>query len=175
MKNYQSAAKAMDELTLELIQRGITIPRHVTDDLKSGRSYANISSSDPDNSETAMEAMIALERVEMNLLALAEIEFGREKAEMWQHKINSAYRDEIAQRPPSRQANRFGSGMPKGDHWIRVQSDYMDTALGARESLEGCGLSLIKQDDGFLLIHGRKEDISAFLKGIRKKNRKAGI
>jgi hypothetical protein len=174
MSNCLNAAKALDGLMLELIGKGIEIPLHVADNLKSGRTFARLASLQREDEESGTKARIALENVEMNLLALAEINLGAHAAETWQQKIRSAYQEETAAGVAPVSAPMFGSGVPKGDHWVRLQSDYLDTVEGAEKLLEGFAVSVIKQVDGYLLIHGRKEGVSAFMKELRQKAGKVG-
>ena len=169
MTNCLNAAKTLDELLLELIEKGIEIPGHMANDLKSGRTLASISSRTPDDVDLEIKARIVLENVEMNLLALAENNLGAEAAETWQRRISSAYQEEITVQAAAVSAPKFGSGVPKGDHWVRLQSDYLDTVEGAEKLLEQFKVSVLEQEDGYLMIHGKKEDVSAFLKGLRQK------
>jgi len=167
MSNFSAAAKTLDELMLELIKKGVEIPRHVKEDLKSGRSLASMGSRQPEAGDVADKTMVTLENVEMNLLALAEINFGSDTAESWQRRISESYQEQPSS-PLSTPSSRIASGVPRGDHWIRIQSDYIDTVEGADELLEASAVSIIRQEDGYILIHGRKEDVSAFLGEIRQ-------
>jgi len=170
MPNCLSAARILDELMMKLIETGADIPLHVTDDLKSGRSLASISARQPDDDGISAKTLPLLENAEMNLLALADIHLGREAAEKWQRRINTAYHE---QQPPVivSPVSRMASGIPRGDHWIRVKADYLDTVDGAKELLEGYAVTVITQEDGYMLIHGRKEDVSAFLSEIRERQK----
>ena len=167
MLNYQQAAKVLDELMLVLIENGTKMPLHVTNDLKTGRSLASIGSRKPEDNEISAKSMAALEKAEMNLLSLAELNLGRETAETWQKRIGEAYK-KPSEKPAAPAASRLASGVPKGDHWVRIQSHYLDTVEGAKELLEKTTLAAIDQKDGYLLVHGRKEDVSALLKELRQ-------
>ena len=168
MPNYLSAAVVLDELMLGLLEKNVEIPAHVADDLKSARSLAKIDLLQPGDNDIATKIMISIENVEMNLLALADIHLGREASESWQRKIEDSF-EKRAPHTPAARASRIASGVPRGDHWIRVQSDYLDSVEGAMDMLEQSSLSTITQDDGNILIHGKKEDVSEFLKNIREK------
>ena len=169
MTNCLGVAKILDRLTLELIEKSVEIPQHVTDGLKSVRTLARISSRDLEDKNLETRARIALENVEMNLLSLAEINLGLEAAKTWQLEINNAYLEETVAQAAPVSAPKFGSGVPRGDHWVRLQSDYMDTVEGVEQLMEGFNVSVLKQEDGYLLIHGRKENVSAFMKELREK------
>ena len=167
MPDYLSAAKALDELMLEVIGKNVDIPAHVADDLKSARTLAKIDLLKPGNNDVATKIMIAIENVEMNLLALADIHLGKDAAEAWQRRINESL-EKRALCNASAPASRIASGVPRSDHWIRIQSDFLDSVEGAMEILEHSPLSAIAQDDGNILIHGKREDVSGFLNSLRK-------
>ena len=170
ISNYLNAARVLDELVLELKGKGIKIPGHTVDELKSGRSLASICARQPEDGDSCVEAMIALENAEMNLLALADVNFGKEAAEAWQLKIKTAYLDQSLQ-PSKPAASRIASGVPRGEYWIRLQSDYLGSIDGARDLLNDAPLSAVRQDDDFILIYGRKEDVSEFLSRVREMQR----
>jgi len=165
MSNFYAAAGVLDELMLELINKGADIPRHVVDDLKSGRSFAGISSRQPNDMEVAAKAMTALQNAEMNLLSIAEAAFGAQYAEGWQLKIIEAGRQELS---PAPAANNRSPGVPPGDRWVRIQTEYLAPVAQLDTLLADLSLTSRVQEDGYLLIHGGKENVSAFLAKIRE-------
>jgi len=175
MPNYQNAAKVLDELMIELIEKGAKIPDHVISGIRSGRSFVSITLRQPDE-EVARQAMIALQNVEMNLLALAEQVGGMDYAEEWQRRVNDAYAQEsVYTRSAPPQATKFVSGVPKGEYWIRIEEAELLPVQGELAKLLGdFELTSIAQEDGYLLLYGRKENVSSFLKDIRQKVRKKG-
>ena len=176
MSDFIGMAKALDELMLELMQKGVEIPGYVTDDLKSGRSLAGILSRQSCEGDTAVNAMSILENVEMNLLSLAESANGRDHAEKWQQRINDALTGNgshgCSAQPPSASATRYNSGVPRGEYWIRVKASEMSPAADELEGLfDDFALNSLPQDDGYLLLYGKKENVSSFLRKIRDKER----
>ena len=170
--NYLAAAKALDELMLELLGKGLTIAPHVVEDLKTGRALASMAarqqaaSQEPGNAELEGKIAPALERVEMNLLALAEMAEGAAWADLWQGKIAGAYRSP-PQAPPIAGKMR---GVPRDAYPIRVQT----SALAGCAPPEALDLTVAPQEDGYTLIYGTKENISVFLKDIRLQQEKQG-
>ena len=170
MRNYLGAAKVLDDLLLDLRGRSVDIPGHAVDGLKAGRSLANIVRSSPDDFETALKAQSALESVEMNLLSVAEAAAGREYADAWQGKVAETYQEESE---PAAKKLTFVAGVPKGDHWVRVETKDLFEIEGVERRLTERSLTVRKQDDGFTLIHGKKEDVTGFLSEIREEIRKS--
>jgi len=165
--NYLSAAKVLDELMLELIEKGMAIPTHVTEDLKAARALASMAARQPGCDE-ALEVKIAsaLERVEMNLLALAEAQAGHAGADSWQHRIAGAYQ-EPPQAPP---APKRVQGAPRGSYWVRIQTSQLEGV-----ALPEGDFTAVAQDDGYTLAYGKQETVTQFLNDIRQKLGKVGF
>ena len=174
MMNCSNAVKTLEELRLSLINKGVPIPPHITEELVKGRSLARICSLEPDETELPAKAMAALDIVEMNLLSLVEKHINAEAADTWQRKIKEAYMEQNAHTAVEAPACGVYPGVPKGEHFIRLKMDYLDTLEGASELLERFAVTVRQQEDGFLLMQGKKENISAFLKAIRDKVSQAG-
>jgi len=128
---------------------------------------------EPDETELPAKAMAALDIVEMNLLSLIEKHINAETADTWQRKIKEAYMEQNTHTNVEAPPSGAYPGVPKGEHFIRFKMDYLDTLEGASELLERFAVKARKQEDGFLLMHGKKEDISAFLEAVRDKVREA--
>jgi hypothetical protein len=166
MNNFFAAAKVLDELMLEIIKKGMAVPPHVADDLKSCRSLAGIGSLQPDDAGVAGAATAILQGVEMNLLSLAESCGGAEYADEWQNRINSAYLEEapgVAQEP----ASALFPGVPRADHRVLIKKDELAVVPEPDALIGRFSLSCVPQGDR-LLIHGRKEDVVSFLKEVRE-------
>lgn len=163
---YENACRKLEELMLELIKKGVAIPQQVIDDLKSARSLISVFQAEPEDSETAVEPTPFLEKAEANLLCLAEAEIGKEYADEWQKKVSVAYWEK-AEKPLS--GPKFVSGIPKSEYWIRIKTT--DLAIGSEisELMNRFALAARPEEDGYLLIHGKKEDVSSFLKEVRQK------
>ena len=65
-------------------------------------------------------------------------------------------------------APSVASGIPRGDHWIRIASDYLETIDGFDDMLERASLSSIRQEDGYMIVHGAKEAVSSLLADLRR-------
>ena len=169
MTNYLAAAKVLDELLLELIEKGVAVPAQVAEELKAGRGLAGIALRGPGDVELEAKAGAVLEGVEMNLLSQAEITAGAEYADEWQRRIAAA----VAAKPTSRTAgaaNRMVQGVPRGEHWIRFQTSEL-----ANTDPAAFGLTAAAQEDGYTLLYGKQENIQTFIKNIRQKQGKVGF
>lgn len=165
--NYSAGATILDELMIELKLKGADIPTHVVSDLKTGRSFAGIAMRQQGEIETEAKAMATLQNVEMNLLSLAEILVDIEYAEGWQKKINDAYASEQVASTSS-SSSSYIVGIPKGVYWIRIDEDYLSDVDNLLELFEEYDLSSKSQDDGFMLVYGKKENVTLFLAKVRE-------
>jgi hypothetical protein len=65
----------------------------------------------------------------------------------------------------------FVTGVPKGAHWIRFKiSDLIDDEE-MDLLLEQLKLTSAMQEDGYHLIHGKEENVKAFVKEVSEKIR----
>lgn len=167
MINYGSACKKLDELLAELLEKGLVVPEHIPNDLSAARKLINLSraGSDPSELDLAMGKSPFLQLAEMNLLTIAEEGFGKEYAEAWQKKIIEAYKEEDS---GSIRASSHASGIPKNEYWIRIQASEVKIDNDIDKWLGMFHLSARPQEDGYLLIHGAKEDVKSFLKEVRR-------
>jgi hypothetical protein len=156
---------------LDLMEKGVSIPPHLIEDLKSGRTLIGVHNAGPQEPD-ASEPTPFLQMVEANLMSLAETELGMCYADVWQVKISETYTEEGTKTPPPA---KFVSGIPKGEHWVRIDLSQLSAEGEAKELLSRLNLSSRQEEDGYLLIHGSKEDISVFLKELRKFVSKAGL
>lgn len=172
MLNYDNVCKRLDELMVELLNKGFNIPEHLFGDLNAGRRLVNVlrMNTDPSEPDLAMESSPYLQTVEMNLLTIAEEGLGKDFAETWQKKIIEAYQTHDSDVGKSA---TYISGIPKTDHWVRLKTSEITADSELYEQIENLNLGFKPQDGGYLLIHGGKEDVKAFIKEIRQKEGRA--
>jgi len=170
---YRNAVKVFEELMMDLTGKGVEIPGHVIDSIRSGRSYINILLRAHDDG-VERHAAISLESAEMNLLSMADASGGSGYADMWQRRINDAYAGipdagEGLPAPPA-PVSVFAAGVPRGRHFIRIQESELSPLHDELDEMFG-GFELIAktQKDGYILLYGTKENVSSFLKEVRRK------
>lgn len=164
--NYRSVCSRLEELMVELMDRGVAIPQLVIEDLSAGRTLVNVFKTEPDELDAAFETSPYLSKVEMSLLSLADAAFGKAYSDEWSNRIARAYQEPAAKESSARPA--YTSGIPKGEYWVRLKT--ADLTVGEQQLvtlLAQFGLSAQVQE-GALLVHGRKEDVSALIKEVRR-------
>jgi hypothetical protein len=163
--NFDRASKKMEELMLDLMQRGVSVPQHMRDDMGACRTQIGIASADDSNIEAQMQVVVLLQNTETNLLLLADTAAGGAYADEWQQKIREAYEEPKGPVPKA----HYVSGIPKGEPWIRIQPSVLASEEEINSLLLQYSLAHRQQEDGYWLIYGNKEDIRGFLEEVRKR------
>jgi len=172
MMNFIAAAGVLDALMLELAERGVAAPAHVTASLQTARSLARIGlRKAEEDSEAELKTLAVLQDAEMNLLSLAETNFGAAYAEDWQRRMAAAGAIPVT-KTPAESASKFVVGVPKGVHWMRIRQSELEKLPDA--DFARYYLTALPQADGYLLLYGEKTNITAFLKEMRKAYTKEG-
>jgi len=168
--DYTNLWKVLEELYNELTKNRVTIPREFMDDLKSVKTLINIYKVDTSTVNVATEIELLLEKIESNLLYLAESDIGKEYAEKWLKKIYEARKKGLGTRTTL--PSRFVTGVPKNEHWIRIKISDLIKDKDLDVLLDKFNLSSKIQKDEYLLVHGKEQNVKNFIKEIGKKIRK---
>lgn len=164
---YVNLWKVLEELYNELSKTGVTIPRGLVDDLKSVKTLINIYKVDITALNVVTEIELYLEKIESNLLYLAESDLGKEYAEEWLKKIYEARKKGLNKRTTL--PSRFVSGVPKNEHWIRIKTADLIDDQDLEVLLDKFKLSSKTQKDEYILIHGEEKNVQNFIKEVGKK------
>jgi len=163
MINYANAIKKMELLMVELLSKGINVPEHISAAINSARNMTLVYERSPAELEAAMDKSPLLQNAEIHLLMLAEMNVDKDYADGWQRQIIDAYQEPITVKPKH---SRYISGVPKGDHVVRLKCGDIDEKID--KLIKQSGLGTKAQDDGYLLVHGGKEDVKSLLSDIRE-------
>ncbi|MEE8322493.1 MAG: DUF2096 family protein [Candidatus Bathyarchaeia archaeon] len=164
--NYQYLWKALEELIFELKKKQITVLPELLDDLRSAHTLIKIYGTDSSALEVATDIERYLENIEANLIYLAHSDVGEEYGEDCLKRVHDARIRGLHEE--TKIPTTFVSGVPKGAHWIRFKiSDLIDDKE-VDILLEKWELLGSMQEDGYLLIHGKKENVKAFIKEVSK-------
>ncbi|UCC32972.1 MAG: DUF2096 family protein, partial [Candidatus Bathyarchaeota archaeon] len=159
---YDEAWMLLADLLTELKKNGEAIPANIMNDLRSAKTMIKILKADPTHTENIPRVEIYLENLEFHLVPAAQKRFGIEFVDRWMEKLEEAkkrIRDEEEEAAP-----RFVPGIPRGKRWIRVQVSKETPQRNIERLAEENKLSYRVQEDGYVLIYGRKESIKSFIK-----------
>ncbi len=164
--NYALVWKTLEELMVALKGKGAAVPQGIIDDLRSARTLIRIYQSEPADVNIVTDINSLLGKTESSLLFLAESAISKEYADEWQTKLIGLYTGESAE---AVSRSGFVTGIPRPEYWIKLQTSDLITEKDLGELVSRFHLSVKPQKDTYLLVHGRKEDITLFLKEVRQR------
>ena len=168
--NYEYLWKVLEELLVDLAKKGVVVPEEHLKDLRSAKTLVSIYNTNPDAHEIETQIESYLSSVESNLLYLAESELGKNYVDKFLEKVNKSRQKGLEEKAPT--ASKFVSGVRKGEDWVRIDI----AGLIAHEELNGLleklTLTSKPQEDGYVLIHGKEENIRLLLKEISERIKK---
>lgn len=162
---YLGVWKVLEKMIADLRKKGLAVPDKVMKDLKSARTMIKILDADPTRGETIQKIDVYLENVESYIVSEAQKKFGVEYADEWLKRLDKASRQTFDEEEEA----RFVSGVPRGQKWIRVKPLDELPIEKLKTLAEESNLSYNIQKDGFLLVHGKDEDIKHFVKKMSAK------
>jgi hypothetical protein len=165
--NYEYVWKVLEQLLLDLRRQGVTVPGELVDDLKSAQTYINIAKTDPTALEIVTEIELYLEKVESNLIYLAETDISPAYATESLKRISDARMQGLRQPVPPK--SQYVAGVPREDHWVRLRTTDLISDEELTPLLNQFPVTVKPQDNGYLLIHGTQADVKAFLKAVTQK------
>jgi hypothetical protein len=167
---YEETWKVLSDLLVELRKRGETIPTDVVEDLRSAKTMIQVLKADPSYIENIPKIETFLGKVESHLVFLAQEKVGSSFVDKWMERLDRARRAVAKEREV---APRFISGLPRGEHWVRVKVS-KDTPRKDLERLaEEKNLSHKTRKNGYMLVSGDSEGIKSFVKTMAERFRSA--
>ena len=161
---YEEAWKVLDALLTELRQKGEVIPAEVMNDLHSAKTMMQILKADPSHTENVPKVENYLGNVESSLLCVAQERFGTDFAERWMKKLEAARKEAYGEKATA----RFVPGIPRGEHWVRVQASKETPRKDVERLAEKSKVFHKIQEDGYVLVWGDSERIKSFVRSLRK-------
>lgn len=162
--NYEHLWKVLEELFVELMKKGVAVPEELLDDLKSAKTLITIYNTDPTALEAATQIEMYLNNVESNLLYLTESDLGKKYADKYLERIYEARQKGLGEKVTV--PSKFVSGVRKDEHWIRIDISDLVNGREIDKLLKKLSLSSKPQEDGYMLVHGKEENVKAFVKEI---------
>jgi len=167
---YDATWEVLSDLLVALRKKGETIPTNVVKDLRSAKTLLQVLKADPSHIQNIPKIEIFLGNVESCLVSTAQEKFGSEFVDQWMEKLKRARR---TLEKEGDVAARFVSGLPRGEHWIRVKISEDIPRKDVEALARAKNLTCKMQKDDFLLISGAGDDIKSFVKTLAEKSRSA--
>ncbi|MFH0749116.1 MAG: DUF2096 family protein [Candidatus Bathyarchaeota archaeon] len=168
--DYEKLWETLETLMIELAEKRVQIPQEFKEDLKSAKTFISIFQTDPSDLTVVTEIELFLGKIEPSLLYLAESDVNPEYADEWVKKINDARVGQQTERVSA--TSKFVSGASMGEHWIRIKALGLINDKELRELSEKFSLSCETQENGYLLIRGKEENVKSFVKEVGERIKK---
>jgi len=163
---YINTWKVLEQLMLDLTRKGTTVPPNVIGHLRSAKLMIQIAETPGSKGEQAIKVDEYLGNIESILLAEAQKNFGVEYVDEWLRRIDEASIQcgTCIPKPPKPEENKFITGVPKDQKWVRVEPHDSLTATRIEQFAKENNLAITPQKDGKLLVFGKPENIKTFVK-----------
>jgi hypothetical protein len=152
--------KILEEMIADFRKKGRTVPTRIISDLKSARTMIRILKADPSYGESVQKIEEYLWNVESYLVSEGEKVFGRTYVEEWLRRLGN----ESRRLTEEKEEIRFVSGLPRKRGWVRVRPSAELTIDVLKAMVDDLNLSYKIQDDGSMLVYGKREHIKNFVK-----------
>ncbi len=169
---HEEVWKTLNDLIIEFRKKGEVIPPEVMADLRAAKTLMHVLKADPTKIENVPTIETYLGNVESHLIFAAQAKFGSEFMNHWMKKLRKA-REKPDVEMPAETASKFVSGLPRGQHWVRVQVSKETPKEEIEELVKKSGLACKMQDDGYMLVYGEREKLKSFVKRTAAKLRVA--
>ena len=174
---YEAVWKVLEEIVVELRKKGVETPSNVMNDLKSAKILINVlNMSERDRGETAMKIEQYLGSVEAYLVTEAQKTFPPERIDAWLRRLEETTCDTCqtcsAPTETKEKAEKFITGVPRDQKWIRVNPLPNLTAQKLKQLTKETNLSFREEKDGHLIVHGSAENIKKYVKRIAEQTAK---
>jgi len=166
---YEQWWKTLETLIAEFRKKQIIIPTEVMKSLRSAKTMINVYNAGPSYMESISIIENYLLDVESKLINMAKENFGQSFMKHWIRKLEDARKE--SEPKVESTTSRFISGLPKGEHWIRVLSSDNVLKEDVEKLADELGLSCKIQKDGYMLVYGGKEKVKIFVKKMADKCR----
>ena len=144
------------------------MPANVINDLRSAKLMIQIADTPGSKGEQAIKVDEYLGNIESILLAEAQKNFGVEYVDEWLRRIDEASMQcaTCVPKPPKPEENKFITGVPRDQKWVRVEPHDSLTTERIEQFAKEINLSITPQKDGKLLVFGQPESIKTFVKKL---------
>jgi hypothetical protein len=167
--------KILEDMTLKLRRKGVEIPPNVINDLRSAKSMLEISPSEKGSGDFLAKIQECTDNLEAFLTTQVEKTFGVKAADDFLRQLEDSSCSTCQTCQPTKKTeNKFVSGVPRDQKWIRVEPIDSLSAEKLRQMAHEHNLSVSPQEDGKLVVYGKPEDIKAFVKEMISKQPSKG-
>jgi hypothetical protein len=159
---YSAKWKVLEDLILELRKKGFETPPNVIYDLRSAKSMIKITETEGGKGDTTLKLEEILGNVESELINDSQNVLSAQETDEWLKRLNEATLSTCEAKSEAK--STLVTGVPRDQKWIRVEPMPNLPAVKLTQIAKENTLSVLKQNDGRLVVYGKQESIKAFLR-----------
>ena len=168
--SYERKWKLLADLLTKLQENGEKIPADVLNDLRSAKTMIQVLKADPTHIESISRIDTYLRTVEAYTIFTMEKK-RKGNVEEWLKKLKEQERVEINEKVEKN--STFVTRVPRNKNWIRIQISEDIPREEMKELVEENGLSYRLEQNGYILVHGDKENMKLLVKRLAEQFRGA--
>lgn len=165
--SYEKKWKVLADLLIELQKRGEKIPADVIKDLRSAKTMIQVLRADPTHIESLSRIDTYLRSVESYAIFTTE-KYGTELVEEWLKKLKEP--KEVGGKE-KKKASKFIPGVPRDKKWVRIEISEDTSLEEIKKLVEESDVSYKTQEDGYIFVYGKGENVRAFMKRMTERFR----
>lgn len=165
--SYEEKWNCLADLLIELHKRDEKIPAEVMNDLRSAKTMIKVLRADTTHTENISRIETYLRRVESYGIFTAE-KYGTDLVEEWLKKLKKI---EKVKGKEKKVASRFIFGVPRDKNWVRIEISEDISSEDIRKLIKESEVSYKMQENGYIFVYGKGENIKSFMKRMTEKFR----
>jgi len=170
--DYLGIWRVLEEMIIDFRRRERTVPADIMSRVRSAKTLINVLRVDSTYQEARKRIEEYLLSIESYLVSEGQKLFGEAYVEKWLRQLDQA-RKKIGEE--QEEVSRFIHGVPRNQKWIRVTPSTELSVEELKSLADESNLSHNVQDDGCVLVYGKKEQMKDFVEKMTRKYRlKAG-
>ncbi len=159
--SHTATWKVLDELVIELREKGVSVPPEVIGDLRNAKLMIIVSKTDDGTGEESQKVEEFLGAIESILINEAQKALSPEIVDQWLKRLGEASAETKEEKM---EENKFVTGVPRDQKWVRVEPAGNLPTERINQMAKESNLTVNGQKDGRLLLYGQADCIKEFLK-----------
>jgi hypothetical protein len=163
---YSETWKILEGIIIEFRKKGLPVPEHVMNDLKSAKTMIKLMDSGDGRGEIGPKVEQYLASLEAYLVTEAQKTFLPERIDEWLRRLEASSCDVCSGQPKraTEEEFRFIPGLPRDQKWVRVKPIASLPQEKLKQLAKESDLSFKTEKDGHLIVYGKTEGIREFVK-----------
>ncbi len=159
---YIHVWRVLEEIAIDLKEKGVAVNPRIIDDLRAAKTLISVLKADPSCVDTDQKIEEHLLNVESALISEGQKAFGGVYVDRWLKSLEEARQETSEEQPEA----KFVPGLPRDKRWIRIRPSIELPVEQLRSFSEESQVTCDLQEDGYILISGREENVKSLVKKI---------